>query len=253
MIAHLKPYFMCMLILLGVQQDAQALLSSINVGDKPSLQRGAKFYINYCSGCHSLNYMHYHRMAEGLGLMRDGQVDVNLLKDNLIFTQASIDDPIRAAMLPEDAKQWFGVVPPDLSLISKEKGPQWLYAYLKSFYIDKSRPFGTNNLLKPGVVMPNILEPLRGELVLKKNNKEPYLSLLKEGELTQAQFDGVLQDLVTFLTYVSEPTQTIRHIIGVFVMVFLGIFLIVVIGLKSIYWKNHSMVRRFKDESPPKG
>lgn len=213
---------------------------SVDVTNKPSLQRGAKLYMNYCSGCHSLKYLRYNRMAEGLGLVGfDGRVDEPLLKSNLIFTHASINDPIQIALAPEDAKQWFGVVPPDLSLIAREKGTAWLYTYLKSFYSDNSRPFGTNNLLVPDVAMPNILEPLIGEMTLVgTKNDSTYLLLAKEGELSAAQKDILLQDLVTFLAYVGEPVQMLRYHMGLIVMAFLFLFLCSAVGLKKIYWRK---------------
>lgn len=213
----------------------------IDVRNQASLQRGAKVYMNYCSGCHSLKYLRYNQMAEGLGLVGfDGRVDEDLLKNNLIFTQAAINDPIRIALPPEDAKQWFGVVPPDLSLIAREKGADWLYAYLNSFYNDPSRPFGSNNLLQPGVAMPNVLESFIGEMTLEQNSKEcsASLSLVKEGDLPQAQIDSFLQDLVTFLVYVAEPIQTLRQRIGLIVLAFLSVFLLVAIGLKKSYWRK---------------
>lgn len=211
--------------------------------DKPSLQRGAKLFMNYCSGCHSLKYLRYNHMAEGLGLVGfDGRIDEDLLKNNLIFTEASVNDPIRIALPPEDAKQWFGVVPPDLSLVAREKGAHWLFTYLKSFYTDNSRPFGVNNLLVPGVAMPNILEPLIGEMTLVRATQghAAHLSLVKEGELSSAQLDNLLQDLVSFLVYVGEPTKEVRVQLGYFVLAFLLVFLLVALGLKRVYWQKTS-------------
>ncbi|WP_133136568.1 cytochrome c1 [Legionella rowbothamii] len=211
--------------------------------DKPSLQRGAKLFMNYCSGCHSLKYLRYNHMAEGLGLVGfDGRVDEDLLTNNLIFTEAAVNDPIRIALPPEDAKQWFGVVPPDLSLVAREKGADWLVTYLKSFYTDNSRPFGVNNLLVPGVSMPNILEPLTGEMILVRGTQghAAHLSLVKEGEVSSTQLDNLLQDLVSFLVYVGEPTQGARHQLGYFVLAFLMVFLLVALGLKRIYWQKIS-------------
>ncbi|WP_058533312.1 cytochrome c1 [Legionella saoudiensis] len=226
----------CLLLpILGAQSWA--------MDNKPSLQRGAKLYMNYCSGCHSLKYLRYNHMAEGLGLIGfDGRIDEDLLKNNLIFTDATVNDPIRIALPPEDAKQWFGVVPPDLSLVTREKGANWLFSYLKSFYTDNSRPFGVNNLMVPGVAMPNILEPLIGEMTLVPGTKEqaPHLSLVKEGELSAAQLDSLLQDLVSFLIYVGEPTQAIRHRLGGIVLAFLLVFLLVVFALKRVYWQKTS-------------
>lgn len=194
---------------------------SIDVHNKPQLQRGAKVFMNYCSGCHSLRYLRYSSMAEGLGLLGfDGRVDEGLLKSNLIFTHATINDPIRIALPPEDAKQWFGVVPPDLSLVAREKGVDWLYAYLNGFYNDNARPFGTNNILVPGVAMPDILESLKSQHV------------------TQQQFDSLVWDLVTFLAYVGEPEQSARYRLGPFVLIFFGVLLLAAVGLKTMYWRK---------------
>lgn len=214
---------------------------SVDIHDKERLQRGASLFMNYCSGCHSLKYMRYNRMAKDLGLTTfDGQLDEGLLKNNLIFTQATINDPIQIAMLPTDAKQWFGIVPPDLSLTARERGPTWIYNYLKSFYSDERRPFGSNNLLVPDVAMPNVLEPLIGTMVLNPSHKtsDASLLLIKSGEMYPAQFDSAIQDLVTFLAYVGEPAQLVRYRIGGFVIAFLFVFLIVAYRLKKNYWRQ---------------
>lgn len=213
---------------------------SINIKNKERLQRGAKLFMNYCSGCHSLKYMRYSQMAGDLGLINiEGQVDNNLL-NNLIFTKATMYDPIHIAMSLEDAKQWFRVVPPDLSLSARERGAVWLYNYLKSFYNDNTRPFGVNNLLVPNVAMPNVLEPLIGQMVLVSNNEShlSYLLLVKQGEISPTQADSALQDLVTFLVYVSEPNRLLRYRLGVFVIIFLCIFLVVVYRLNTVYWRG---------------
>jgi ubiquinol-cytochrome c reductase cytochrome c1 subunit len=178
---------------------------------KEVLQRGAKLFINYCAGCHSLRYLHYHRMAVDLGLSND------LLVNNLIFTGAKIDEPIRNSMPAAKAKKWFGVAPPDLSLVARERGAAWIYTYLKSFYADDSRPFGTNNRLAPGVAMPNVLA-------------------VDKGEMSQQQFEQTLEDLVSFLVYVGEPAKLLRYRMGIKVIIFLSLFLIVVYQLKKLYW-----------------
>lgn len=214
---------------------------TIDLKDKERLQRGARIFMNYCSGCHSLKYMRYNRMAEDLGLTTfDGQIDEDLLKNNLIFTQSTIYDPIQIAMPEEDAKQWFGIVPPDLSLSARDRGPIWIYNYLKSFYHDESRPFKTNNLLFPDVAMPNILEPLMGKTVLAEDSKlhESYLLLVRHGEMFENEFDSALQDLITFLVYVGEPAKLIRYQLGFFVIAFLCILWIVAYALKRSYWKH---------------
>jgi len=218
---------------------------AVDLSDKEKLQRGAKLFMNYCSGCHSLRYMRYNLMAKDLGLITfDGQLDKNLLINNLLFTRATIYDPIEISMPPIDARQWFGVVPPDLSLIARKRGAKWLYTYLKSFYEDKTRPFGTNNLLIPGVAMPDVLAPLSGRVIAVKqdekngNSFQPSLLGLGGGEMTEQEFDNAIQDLVTFLVYVGEPVKLVRYRIGGFVLPFLCIFLIIAYRLKKNYWKD---------------
>ncbi len=236
---HKRLFFLILLTIWSINSNTQGLLPIVQ--DKPALQRGARTFMNYCSGCHSLKYLRYNRMAEGLGLIGyDGRTDEDLLTNNLIFTTAKVNDPIRIALPPEDAKQWFGVVPPDLSLVAKEKGQSWLYQYLQSFYNDNSRPFGTNNLLVPGVAMPDILAPLAGEKVLIRNNENGslHLMLASHGELNGAQLDLLIQDLVGFLVYVSEPELAVRYQIGIFVVGFFLIFLLVAIYLKKLYWQK---------------
>ncbi|WP_370569542.1 cytochrome c1 [Legionella sp. MW5194] len=217
----------------------------LNVQDETRLQRGAKMYMNYCSGCHSLRFMRYNRMAHDLGLTTfDGELDTDLLFSNLIFTQAKVFDPIQISMPPEDAMQWFGIVPPDLSLSAREKGPFWIYTYLTSFYADKTRPFGSNNLLKPDVAMPNVLEPLAGKIIAVDNNNNPNLTAIshllqvEKGEMNLAEFESAVQDLVTFLAYVSEPAQLVRYDIGKGVLIYLGVFLVLAYLLKKVYWRR---------------
>lgn len=216
--------------------EADLLPVAIDVQDKNALQRGARMYMNYCSGCHSLKYMRYNRMARDLGLTTfTGEIDKELLKSNLIFTSSGLYSPIEISMPEVDARQWFGRLPPDLSLSARERGPDWIYTYLKTFYADDKRPFGANNLLVPDVSMPNILAPLSGNIVALNNNK---LVLLERGLMTQHQFDSALVDLVTFLTYVSEPAQLVRYSMGVWVLAFLFVFLIFAYLLKKHYWRD---------------
>ncbi|WP_408607323.1 cytochrome c1 [Legionella waltersii] len=225
----------------ALAQDINLQSVLVNIHDKESLQRGARLYMNYCSGCHSLKYMRYNRMAEDLGLTTfDGQLDQDLLTNNLIFTKASVYDPIEIAMAPEDAKQWFGMVPPDLTLSTRNRGPNWVYTYLKSFYADKTRPFGANNLLIPDVAMPNVLEPLIGQVISveDQHSHTKNLLLVKHGEMQEAQFDSALKDLVTFLVYVGEPAKLVRYKLGTFVILFFCVFLIIAILLKKTYWKK---------------
>lgn len=224
----------------------------INIKDKAALQRGAKLYMNYCSGCHSLKYLRYTTIAKGLGLFKDsGEVDKDLLMNNLVFTKAKAFEPIEIAMLKQDARQWFGIIPPDLSLIARVRGENWLYTYLTSFYADNKRPFGANNLLFPEVAMPNVLAPLQGKVIpiykthhfdYQGENKEEkvisYLQKVEDGHMSTHQFNQSIKDIVTFLSYVSEPYKLQRLHIGYWVMLFLLVFVIVAYLLKRAYWKE---------------
>ena len=147
-------------------------------------------------------------------------------------------------MPASDAREWFGIVPPDLTLTARERGANWIYTYLKSFYADSSRPFGANNLLVPDVAMPNILEPLIGYVVAVTEQNAggkpqiSHLTLVRPGEMNQQEFDSAMEDLVNFLVYVAEPVKLIRYRIGYLVIAFLSIFLIVAYLLKKNYWRD---------------
>jgi len=220
--------------------DTKLLSVKVDINNKEALQRGAQFYMNYCSGCHALRYLRYNRMAQDLGLTTfDGQIDKTLLQNNLIFTQAKPQDPIEVSMPAESARQWFGRVPPDLSLTARERSPAWIYTYLKSFYADPKSPFHTNNLLIPDVSMPNVLAPLSGVNILRNPHTErKTLLLIENGTMTKQQFDQSIKDLVTFLTYVSEPIKPQRISLGLRVLPFLFLLLIVVYLLKKSLWKK---------------
>ncbi|WP_133131064.1 cytochrome c1 [Legionella yabuuchiae] len=216
----------------------------VNLSNQASLQRGAKFFMNYCSGCHSLRYLRYSQMAKGLGLITfDGSIAKDLLINNLVFTSATVYDPINIAMPAVDAEQWFGRLPPDLTLTAREKGADWIYTYLKSFYKDESRPYGSNNRLVPDVSMPNVLAPLQGVVVALNHgqSKEPSefkLALIENGTMTQQQFDSMLQDLVNFLVYAAEPNRLKRYSIGSVVIVFLTLLAVLAYLLKRVYWRK---------------
>jgi ubiquinol-cytochrome c reductase cytochrome c1 subunit len=223
--------------------EVDLLPLTVDLHDTAALQRGAKVFMNYCSGCHSLRYMRYNRMAKDLELMTfSGAIDTHLLVSNLIFTKATVYEPIVNSMPETDARQWFGRVPPDLSLAARERGSAWIYTYLKSFYLDTTRPFGANNLLVPDVSMPNVLAPLEGTVIAvhQKTHEDHPLSLvlIEQGEMSPQQFNRTLQDLVTFLTYVAEPVQLIRYRMGLIVILFLFVFFMVAYQLKTMYWRN---------------
>lgn len=207
----------------------------IDIRDYVSMQRGAKTFMQECSGCHSLQYMRYDALAKGIEITdEEGKVLSKIVKDNLMFTADNLSDPIKTAMHSEDAANWFGVTPPDLSLISRVRGVDWLYTYLRAFYVDPNRPWGVNNTVFADTAMPHVLAEYQGEQLLE-NNK---LVLSKKGSMTSAEYDSMVADLVNFLAYVGEPIKVERQTVGAWVLVFLGIFIIFSYLLKREFWKD---------------
>jgi ubiquinol-cytochrome c reductase cytochrome c1 subunit len=214
----------------------------IDLHNKASLQKGAKLFVNYCMGCHSLEHQRYNRMARDIGLT-DDQV-----KDNLIFTGAKVGDTMKNAMPKAEAKQWFGVVPPDLTLIARSRGVDYLYTYLLTFYQDATRPFGVNNAAFPNAGMPHVLWELQGMqkpvYAVHKDAAGHETKVLKEFELVQPgsmsppEFRQAMVDLVNFLAYVGEPIQLERQRIGIWVLLVLGLLFVVFYLLKKEYWKD---------------
>lgn len=208
----------------------------------PSLQNGFRLYVNYCLGCHSLKYQRYERTADDLGIPHDIALDL------LVFTDQKIGEQMVSAMEPEEAKSWFGAPPPDLTMVSRVRGPEWLYNYLKTFYIDESRPLGVNNKVFPNVGMPHVLIGLQGiqrtACVQKpktaanggemRDPLEPGKPVTEEkcGELvleegtgayTPEEYDQAAYDISNFLYYVGDPSRLERHRTGVYVLLFLAI------------------------------
>ena len=184
-----------------------------DVSDIGSLQRGARNFFNYCAGCHSLKYMRYNQMAEDL------DIEESQLIENMMFTQAAIQDPITTSMLPSDGDRWFGKSPPDLSLIIRSRSADHVYNFLRGFTMDESSPTGTDNQALPGTSMPNVL-------------------WLVQEQLSDEEFDQFALDLVNFLDYVAEPIQLKRKNIGIWVILFLLIFLIFSYLLYKDIWKE---------------
>jgi len=191
--------------------------------DKDSLQRGWKYYMNYCVGCHSLQYARYERTANDL------EVPTDQVLENLIFGDEAIGDLIENSMSIDDAKVWFGAPPPDLSLIGRVRSPDWLYTYLKSFYNDNSRPFGTNNTIFANVGMPNVLHELQGDVECEMHDDGHGGEACElhhvdgTGSLSEQEFDQVVTDMVNFLYYVGEPIRERRKEIGFWVLAFLAV------------------------------
>ena len=218
-----------------------------NLCDKASLQRGAQLYMNYCAGCHSLEFVRYKDMAKDLGIVdKNGLVLEKLVNDNLNFISDKINDRIQTAMPKKEAADWFGVAPPDLSLITRSRGKNWVYTYLRSFYADPKRPWGVNNVVFPDVGMPNVLDGLQGTQVAVFKNashegQKPaidHLTLERKGSLSAEQFDATVRDLVNFLEYVGEPHKLERQRLGVWVVLFLIVFTLFAYLLKREYWKD---------------
>ncbi|MCL6620300.1 MAG: cytochrome c1 [Thermomonas hydrothermalis] len=213
--------------------------AGVDLNDRASLQRGAALFMNYCSGCHSLKYVRYARIAQDLGLSEDE------VMNNLNFTGAKIGDHVLSAMPPELAKEAFGKAPPDLSLIARVRGSDWIYTYLKSFYVDESRPVGWNNTLFPNASMPNPLWSLQGiqQPVYGKKTESGELpvegfTLSQPGRQTPEQFDRTVRDITAFLEYVGEPVALERERVGVWVVLFLVFFAFMAWLLKNEYWRD---------------
>jgi ubiquinol-cytochrome c reductase cytochrome c1 subunit len=233
----------------GVKLDRMP--ADVNPNDPVSLQRGAQVYANYCMGCHSLGYMRYNRLKD-IGLSEQQ------IRDNLIFTGAKVGDLMTIGMAPQDARQWFGAPPPDLSVIARSRsshagsGADWLYTYLRGFYRDSSRPTGWNNTAFPNVGMPHALYLLQGEQVLKteviqfprgsKGEVEKFevqkLMLAKPGAMKPAEYDRLVADLVNYLSYVAEPAKHFRTQLGIYVLLFLSLLFVLAYALKKEYWKD---------------
>ena len=227
---------------------------SADPGDKASLQNGARLYMNYCYGCHSLQYSRYNRVAADLGIPED------LMEQHLIFDpEVKIGALMENAMDEASAKVWFGATPPDLTLVSRARQPEWLYTYLRTFYRDDSRPYGVNNRVFKDVGMPHVLlelqgmqecapgpvkaenggikrDPLTGEDI--KEDPCGEFALASEGSMSTEEFDGAMYDLVNFLAYTAEPVVKDRHRIGTFTLLFIALFTVFAALLNREYWKD---------------
>ncbi len=231
------------------QQEVPLDHAPYRVNDLLAVQNGARLFVNYCLGCHSAQYMRYESLR-GIGLS-DEQI-----KNNLIFGDARLGDTMRVAMTPAQAEKWFGIEPPDLSIITKAlashrgSGADFLYTYLRSFYRDDSRPTGWNNLVLPGVGMPDPLWMLQGERAarfeISPDPADPAVKLstfagytmLRPGTESTTEYDSTVADLVAYMQWMAEPDQLYRKRLGVIVLIFLGVFTFLTWRLKSEYWKD---------------
>jgi ubiquinol-cytochrome c reductase cytochrome c1 subunit len=217
--------------------------------DIASLQNGAKLFVNYCLNCHSASAMRYNRLRD-LGLSEDQ------IKNNLLFSGEKVGDMMTIAMRPADAKSWFGAVPPDLSVIARARasgagsGADYLYTYLRTFYKDDARPTGWNNMVVPNVAMPHVLWQLQGVRTAKmveeadphdegkKVHKFAGFEQVSQGQLSSAEFDTQVADLVGYMTWMAEPAQDLRKRLGAIVLLFLAVFAFLAWRLNASYWKD---------------
>lgn len=219
------------------------------LNDLSSLQHGAKLFVNYCLNCHSAASMRYNRLRD-IGLTEEQ------IKNNLLFTTDKVGDLMQSAMSAKDAKDWFGAVPPDLSVIVRAKsssagsGADWIYTYLRTYYKDDTRPTGWNNMVFPSVGMPHALWELQGVRAAKfVEEKDPHdasktmhkfagFEQVKPGKMSAIEYDSAVGDLVSYMSWMSEPAQNKRRQLGVWVLLFLGIFVVLAWRLSASYWKE---------------
>jgi ubiquinol-cytochrome c reductase cytochrome c1 subunit len=214
-------------------EAAIGVTAPIDATDYGSLQRGARTFVNNCLNCHSANYMRYNRLKE-IGLTE------KQIKDSLLFAGEKVGDTMKVAMNPKDAKKWFGVAPPDLSVEVRARGADWVYAYLRGFYRDDTSPTGWGNcVFDPQtckVAMPHVLYELQGEQVL--NHETHQLELVKPGKLSPSEYNAFVGDLTNYMAFMAEPAKQQRKHIGMWVLLFLGVLLVLTIKLKKAYWRD---------------
>lgn len=208
----------------------------VNVSDNESLQRGARVFVNNCLNCHAAASMRYVRLQD-IGLTEEQ------IKDNLLFAAEKPGETMTVAMKRTDGKAWFGATPPDLSVVARSRGADWLYTYLRTFYRDETRPTGWNNRVFDKVGMPHVLWEQQGELVPRYKTVDGHevierLELAKPGSMTLADYDAMVGDLVNYLVWMGEPAQLDRKRTGLAVLAFLALFFVPAYYLKKEYWKD---------------
>ena len=217
-----------------------------DVDNYPSVQRGAALFMNYCSGCHSMKYLRYSRLAQDINIPED------VLKNNLMFTSDKPGDHILSSMPSEAAGEWFGQTPPDLTLETRARGESWVYSYLKSFYLDESRPMGVNNLVLAGASMPNVFwqqqgwqkkvehheDEAHGDDHGGGHGEQKHFEQVSEGTLSPDEFDKMIGDLVNFMAYAAEPGRSARVSLGIKALFFLAILTTLALFLKWEYWRD---------------
>lgn len=200
----------------------------VDLQNTAGLQRGLRTFANYCLSCHSAEYMRYTRAAKDLGLTEEQVVEA------LAFNGEGPYQTMTVALSRDDGERWFGVAPPDLSVIARARGADWLYAYLRGYYVDPERPFGVNNVVFDRTAMPHVLGHLQGPQQLRDGHLEPA----GEGELSPEAYDALVGDLVNFLVYLGEPAKLVRYGLGLKVLLFLAILSALLYVTKRAYWRD---------------
>jgi ubiquinol-cytochrome c reductase cytochrome c1 subunit len=216
--------------------------ANVNLRDQASLQRGAKLFADYCMGCHGLKYARYERVGTDLGMTPDE------VKNDLMVAGGKIGDLMKSSMSAADSEKYFGTVVPDLTLVARLRGEDWVYTYLRSFYVDEKRPLGVNNIVFPDVGMPHVLADLQGlqrAVFTDEKDKDgnPHKVFQKfeqvsPGKLSPGEFDSAMRDLTAYLAYMAEPVKLERQSLGIKVMLFLVLFFVLAYFLKKEYWKD---------------
>lgn len=226
---------------LAVSGDTELERAGNDVGNVASLQRGARNFMNYCAGCHSAKYVRYNTVAKDLGLTEDQVVE------NLMFNAERTFETIQASMPLNSAARWFGQPPPDMSLMARARGTDYIFNFLKGFYLDPESPTGVDNLHLAGTSMPHVLWELQGfqRAIFEQAGEgaEPQFShfeTMTAGALSPEDYDAFVRDTVNFLEYISEPVRATRRVLGVWVLMFLTVFLIIATMLKNQIWKDVS-------------
>ncbi len=229
--------------------------------DKASMQRGAKYFVNYCMGCHAMSFMRYERIATDLDIAQE------VVQQNLNFAGGNVGSLMTIAAPAKVQKKWFGAAPPDLTLVARARGVEWVYTYLRNFYQDDSRPYGVNNRVFKDVGMPHVMLELQGmakcapgpvhaanggimrdpltreEVLFDPVSGQPLnpcgrLTVEKQGKMTGEEFDTAIADLVNFLAYAGEPSALKRERMGVYALFFVSLFFVIAWLLNREYWKD---------------
>lgn len=215
--------------------------AEIDLTDNASLQRGAQIFTNYCMGCHNAQYQRYQRTFNDIG------IPLELGEEHLQFTGEGVGDHMTSAIDTDAAGEWFGIAPPDLTMVARVRGADWLYTFFRSFYVDAERPFGVNNDVFANVGMPWVLEELQGtprktweRRMVDGEMRDVYVGIRSDGngKLSPEEFDQAMLDLTNFLVYMGEPMQLERKRLGYFVIGFLIVLLLWTIFLKKEYWRD---------------